>query len=247
MIRREEAGGVRVIRIDRPQKRNALTPVMIAALRDQVRAAGDDPTVRGLILAGVGPSTCAGVDLNEFASGTSDSVRSLIRLLADTCAAIRQCPKPVAIAIQGSCLGAGLELACACDLRVAAPDALLGMPEVLLGIPSVIDAALIELHIGLGRAQELIMTGDPIDAEMALAWGLVNRVAPADRVVETCRELLDRVVRHDAATIGRQKRLFAEWQNLPLDDAIGRSQEALVESFAGGLPQRLARERLERC
>src|SRR5438067_12981533 len=178
MIRREGTGPVPIVWLDRPERRNALTPAMMASLRDHVAAAGRDPAVRGLVLAGAGPSTCAGVDLHEFASGTPDSIRRLIGLLAGACAAIRRCPKPVALAIQGHCLGAGLELACACDLRVAAGGALLGMPEGVLGIPSVIDAALIERHVGLGRARELILTGDPITAEQALEWGLVSRVVP---------------------------------------------------------------------
>lgn len=246
MIRTDRDGAIPVVWLDRPLRRNALTEPMIESLRDTVTAAGRDPAVRGLILAGAGPSTCAGVDLHEFATGTPQTVRRLVGLLAEACAAIRRCPRPVAMAIQGHCFGAGLELACACDLRVAAAGALLGMPEVTLGIPSVIDAALLERHVGLGRAQELVLTGDPITAEQALEWGLVNGLAPADGLLGACRRLLDRAARHDAATIGRQKRLIADWQNLPLDEAIARSQEELAESFLDGLPQRLARQRLDR-
>jgi enoyl-CoA hydratase/carnithine racemase len=120
------------------------------------------------------------------------------------------------------------------------------MPEVHLGIPSVIDAALIERHVGAGRARELILTGEPIDAEQALAWGLVNRVLPVADLLDGCRVLLERVTRHPAATIERQKRLFADWWNLPVDEAVERSKEELVASFATGIPQRLAAERLRR-
>jgi enoyl-CoA hydratase/carnithine racemase len=148
------------------------------------------------------------------------------------------------MAIQGHCFGGALELACASDFRVAAPGALLGMPEVALGIPSVIDAALIERHVGAGRARELILTAEPIAAEEALAWGLVNRVVPEDRLLDACRELVGAVARHDAAAIERQKRLFSYWDNLPLDSAIQRSKDELVASFASGVPQRLAQERM---
>lgn len=245
MIRQEGSGPIPVVWLDRPAKRNALTPPMIAALRDRVVALGHDPAVSAFVIAGSGPSTCAGVDLHEFAGGTPDSVRGLIDLLAEACAAIRRCPKPVGMAVRGHCLGAALELACACDVRVAADDALLGMPEVFLGIPSVIDAALIERHVGLGRAQELILTGEPVGAARALEWGLVSRVVTARELIDACRRLLERITRHDGATIARQKQLFAAWQNLPLDDAIEHSKAALAESFADGLPQRLAQERLQ--
>jgi enoyl-CoA hydratase/carnithine racemase len=98
--------------------------------------------------------------------------------------------------------------------------------------------------VGAGRARELILTAEPIAAEAALAWGLVNRVAPADRLLDVCRDLVGSVIRHDADAIRRQKRLFSDWDNLPLEQAIERSKEALVASFAGGVPQRLAQERL---
>ena len=246
MIRSERSDGLALVWIDRPQRRNALSLAMVEALRDELVRAAADPSARAVVVAGAPPSTSAGVDLAEFAGGTPESVRRLIGALAGACAAARRCPKPVAMAIQGHCLGGALELACACDFRVAAPGAALGMPEVWLGIPSVIDAALIEQHVGTGRARELILTGEPIGAEEALAWGLVNRVVPEDRLLDACRELLGRVTRHDPAAIERQKRLFAAWQNLPLDEAIERSQEELVASFTGGLPQRLAKERLHR-
>jgi enoyl-CoA hydratase len=245
VIRAERSGDVALVWIDRPEKRNALTLAMIEALGDALRGAAADRAVRGVLIAGAPPSTCAGVDLAEFAAGTPRSVLRLIDGLANACAAARACPKPVAIAIQGHCFGGALELACACDFRVAAPGALLGMPELALGIPSVIDAALLERHVGAGRARELILTTEPIAADRALAWGLVNRVAPEDRLLDACRELLAAVTRHDAAAVQRQKRLFRDWDNLPLDDAIQRSKDELAASFAGGAPQRLAQERMQ--
>jgi enoyl-CoA hydratase len=245
VIDSEVRDGVRLIWLDRPEKRNALTAGMVARLRDLVGEAAEDAGVRGLVIAGRGPSTCTGVDVAEFARGTPESIRGLITALADACAGARRCPKPVAMAIHGHCYGGALELACACDLRVAAEGALLAMPEVRFGIPSVIDAALIERHVGLGRAQELILTGRPITAEQALAWGLLNRVVPADRLMATCLEVVDGVTVNDAAAVARQKRLFGAWHNLPLDEAIERSKEELVESFADGVPQRLAREWLD--
>jgi enoyl-CoA hydratase len=246
VIRAERAGDLSCVWIDRPAKRNALTLAMIEGLRDELRRAAEDASVRGLVVAGTPPSTSAGVDLAEFAAGTPERIGRLIDALGDACTAVRRCPKPVAMAIQGHCFGGALELACACDFRVAAPGALLAMPEVRLGIPSVIDAALIERHVGAGRARELILTGEPVAAEEALAWGLVNRVVPAESLLDACRELVGAVTRHDSAAIERQKRLFFDWDNLPLDEAIQRSKEALVASFAGGVPQRLAQERMRK-
>ena len=244
MIRSRDEDGVRLLVLDRPEKRNALTLGLIEQVRDRLRAAAEDPGVVGVVVAGSPPDTCAGVDLHEFADATPDSVRTLIRALAEACAAARLSPKPVAMAIQGHCLGGALELACACDVRVATPGAQLGMPEVVLGIPSVIDAALLERHLGLSRAAELVLTGEPISGEAAAAWGLVNRLAPADGLLAAARDLLGRITRHRAAGIAGQKRVVQGWLDLPLSEAVARSQDELAASFEDGEPQRRARELL---
>lgn len=244
MIRTRDEDGVRLFVLDRPEKRNALTLQLIEQLRDGLRAAAEDPGVSGVVVAGTPPDTSAGVDLHEFAHATPDSARTLIRVLAEACAAARLSPKPVAMAIQGHCLGGALELACACDVRVATPGAQLGMPEVALGIPSVIDAALLERHLGLSRAAELVLTGDPISGEAAAAWGLVNRLASADGLLATARALLEQITRHRAAAIASQKQVVQGWLELPLSEAVARSQEALAASFEDGEPQRRARELL---
>lgn len=234
-----------LITLNRPQKRNALSRPLIEQLTQALVQAGSGPA-RGVILAGAGPSFCAGVDLHEFAGGSPESGRALIVALKDCCAAARRLPKPVACAIQGHCLGGALELAACCDFRVCTPDAQLGMPEVFLGIPSVIDAVMIQHQIGAGRARELLLTGEPISGETAYQWGLANRVANGDEVVAVAAELVRRVSRHDAEAIAAQKRLHEEWLNLPYEQAVERSIEALVDAFRAGRPQGIAGKRLGR-
>lgn len=236
---------MRILRLNRPEKRNALTPATVAELAAGIRACAADATTAGIVIAGEGPSFCTGVDLAEFAGGDRHSVRALIAGLADLCAAARRSSKPICCALHGHCLGAGLELAAACDLRVAAAGARLGMPEVLVGIPSVIDAVLLQQHIGLGRAKELILTGEPISAEQALDWGLVNRVVAAGDLIGTAIAMLESVARATPEAIRVQKALFEEWLNASFDNAVASSQEALAEAFDSGEPQELARRRME--
>ncbi len=244
MIVSDRLGSLRLLKIDRPEKRNALTPGLIQALRDGIRAAAADPEVSGVVIAGEGPAFCSGVDLGEFATGDRRSVRALIELLAELCGAARRSPKPVAAAVQGACIGGAFELALACDFRVASPDARFGLPEVLIGIPSVIDAALLERYVGLGRAREMILTGRLIDAGQAHEWGIVNRLAEPDALVAAAGELIALVNRATPEAIRVQKALFEEWLNLPFQRAVESSKEALAETFEGGEPQRIARERL---
>ncbi|HEX6349562.1 MAG TPA: enoyl-CoA hydratase-related protein [Candidatus Dormibacteraeota bacterium] len=247
MIRVESLdGGVRLVVVDRPDKRNALSRDMVRTLRDRVAEADGERSVRGVVITGAGSSFSAGVDVGEFASGTADSAHALIEMLKDLCAQIRNLSKPVAVAVRGYCLGGALEVALAADFRVCAPDAHFGMPEVSVGLPSVIDAALLMQYIGLGRAKEMLLTGEPITAEQALAWGLVNRVVDAESVVPEAAALVVRVAAHHPSTVRAQKELIEDWLNEPLEESIENSIGFLVEAFREGVPQRAARELLER-
>jgi enoyl-CoA hydratase/carnithine racemase len=229
-----------LISLERPEKRNALSRPLIEQLTAELRRLAADEAVRGLVLAGAGPSFCAGVDLHEFAQGTPESGRRLIDALADLCAAVRRHPKPIACAIQGYCLGGALELAACCDVRICAPDARLGMPEVFLGIPSVIDAVMLGHVIGVGRARELLLTGDTISGQTAFDWGLANRLAPEGRLIEAACEVLRRITRHDPNAIATQKQLHQQWLDLEYEEAVEHSKRLLVEAFHYGRPQRLA-------
>jgi enoyl-CoA hydratase/carnithine racemase len=239
----QDLGELRLITLDRPEKRNALTRGVIEQLTQTIAQAGKEEHVRGVLLAGNGPSFCAGVDLQEFRDGTVESGQALIMALQLLCKTVRTLPKPVACAIQGHCLGGALELAACCDLRVCTPDARLGMPEVFLGIPSVIDAVMLMHHVGAGRACELLLTGDPIDGETALAWGLANRLAPPDTLIDAAAELLRKVTRHAPEVIAAQKRLHQQWLDLPYSAAVDASIDSLLAAFASGRPQRIASER----
>lgn len=232
-----------LVTLNRPEKRNALTRPLIEQLTKELMRAASGPA-RGIVLAAEGPSFCAGVDLLEFADGSPDSGRALIGALRDLCAAVRGLPKSVVCAIQGHCLGGALELASCCDFRVCTPDAQLGMPEVFLGIPSVIDAVMLGHHVGAGRARELLLTGESISGETAYQWGLANRLAPREGLLEVAAGLVRLAGRHDPEVIAAQKRLHEEWLNLPYKQAVESSAEALVDAFHAGRPQRIAAERL---
>jgi enoyl-CoA hydratase/carnithine racemase len=235
-----------VIRLDRPEKRNALSLALIEQLTESLQQADRGAAIRGVILAGAGSSFSAGVDLHEFAEATPDTAGVLITGLRQLCSAVRKHSKPVVCAIQGHCLGGALELAACCDLRVCAPDARLGMPEVVIGIPSVIDAVMLGYLVGTGRARELVLTGETISGETAYSWGLVNRLAPAADVVQAAAELLGLVTRHAPDAIATQKRLNQMWLDVPYEKAVEASIDNLVDAFRTGRPQLIATEWLLR-
>jgi enoyl-CoA hydratase/carnithine racemase len=150
---------------------------------------------------------------------------------------VRQIEVPVVAVIEGYALGAGLELAMACDVRVAAADAKLGMPEVKVGVPSVIEAAFLPRLVGWGRAQHLLYTGKMIDAGEAERIGLVDRVVPADEIRRAGRAAADEIAACGPAAIRAQKRLLCRWHESHLEESISAGIEEFDRAFETGDPR----------
>ena len=148
-----------------------------------------------MVLTGAGEKAFSGgVDVEELGAATADTARAGITRLHRCITAVRECPVPVIARVNGYCIGGALELAAACDLRVAADHARFGMPEVRLGIPTVIEAALLPRLMGAGRARWLLLTGELIDAAEALHWGLVERVVAAPALDAEVDHALDAIL-----------------------------------------------------
>ena len=174
--------------LNRPAKLNALDSETLAALRETVLELHQRQNLRVLVLTGAGKKAfSAGADITELAQHTPASARRFITLLHQTHCALRALPVPVICRINGYCLGAGLEMAVSCDIRIAVEHAVLGMPEVQVGLPSVIEAALLPRLIGWGKTNELLMTGESVNATQALSWGLIEAVASSSEPRSVCR------------------------------------------------------------
>jgi enoyl-CoA hydratase/carnithine racemase len=216
-------------------------------VREGFEKLAGDRDIRAVILAGQSEkSMIGGADIKEMAKLEPKSAEAFITRLRDLCEAVRHFPAPVIARLSGWCLGGGLEVAAACDFRIAAHDAMFGMPEVRVGIPSVIHAALLPRLIGWGRARWLMMTAENIDAPTALAWGLVDVVAPQgglDAAVEhTVKALLD----CGPEALRSQKALLRQWEELPLRESVDLSIGVFGQSFLTGEPQRLMQGFLDR-
>src|SRR6185295_19603677 len=179
-----------------------------------------------------------GADLETLGSLDPASAREFIGLIHAACAALRECPVPVLARINGWCLGAGLELAASCDLRIASDTAVFGMPEVRLGIPSVVEAALLPRLVGAGRARWLVMTGETIDAKEALSWGLVEKVFSTEKFDAEVNKALDSLLAGDPAAMRAQKRLCKLWEEAPLATSIRASIDEFARSYESGEPAR---------
>ncbi len=244
-----ERGGARVahLTIDNRYKLNILDNGLIAELRGAIDRVAADGAVRALVLRGAGEGAfIGGADVREMAVLDPAGAREFITGLHGVCAGLRALPVPVIARIQGYCLGAGLEVAVSCDLRLAADNAIFGMPEVLVGIPSVIEAALLPLLIGMGRARELVLTGRRIDAAEAESWGLVQRVVPAHALDGAIDGWLDDILACGPEALRIQKALIREWERRPLDEAIEAGIDAFAEAYESDEPRRMMRAFLDR-
>jgi methylglutaconyl-CoA hydratase len=184
-VRVEQRGAVAVWTMDRADRMNALTRATLVALGQLAREAATNGSIRAIVITGAGDKAfCAGADLKERRGMSDDEVRALLDLYRAELAPIDRSPKPVVAAINGVALGGGLELALCCDLRVAVAGAQLGLPETSIGIiPGAGGTQRLARVVGEARAKEMILLARRLQADEALAWGLVNRVTPAGKSV----------------------------------------------------------------
>jgi enoyl-CoA hydratase/carnithine racemase len=221
---------------------NILGSAIIDAVRAGLQQLATDNTIRVLVLAGQSEkSLIGGADIKEMARLDQASAEAFITRLRDLCEAVRAFPAPVIARLPGWCLGGGLEVAAACDVRVAAQDARFGMPEVRVGIPSVIHAALLPRLIGWGRARWLLMTAENIDAPTALAWGLVDVVAAEGGLDAAVEHTVAALLACGPEALRAQKDLLRQWEELPLKDSVDLSIKAFGRAFLTDEPTRLMR------
>ena len=188
-------------------------------------------TLRVALIAGRGRNFCGGADAAELKGLNPRSGAQFVARIHDVCAKIRGLPVPVVAKLHGAVIGAGLEIAAACDLRVAAEGTKFSMPEVRLGIPSVVEAALLPRLMGSGRAAWLVLTGEPVDARRALQWGLVEDVAPD--VDLACESLVKSLLAGAPHALREQKRLLQLWEEAPLATSVAASIEAFSRTTIG--------------
>lgn len=234
---RGSAGRVATVTVDNRAKLNILDRPLMAALEDAVRGLAEDSGLRVLVLRGAGERAfIGGADFRAMAALDAETARDFIGALHRVCASLRLLPVPVIARIAGHALGAGLEVAASCDLRIAAEGARFGMPEVKVGIPSVIEAALLPRLIGWGRTRRLLFTGETIGAEEAERWGLVERVVPAAALDAALEEWVAGILEAGPRAIRLQKALIREWQECTLSEAIRRGIDAFAEAYRTAEP-----------
>lgn len=230
LVLRTGEGAVRTLTLSRGERFNPLSSAMIAALQAEIDTAAEDENVRIIVLAALGPGFCAGHDLKEMRAHAGDAAwqRRLFEDCSRLMMTLTQIPQPVIARVHGIATAAGCQLVAACDLAVAAEDARFALPGVNVGLFCSTPAVAVARNIGWKRAMELLLTGEPIDAQTAQAWGLINRVVPAEALDAEVRRLTDRIVAHSATTVALGKKTFYRQMGEPLEKAYGTASAAMA-------------------
>jgi 2-oxoglutaroyl-CoA hydrolase len=227
-VARDDVRGVATITLDVPDKFNRVSMNARDELRRVFESLDRDESVRFVVLRGAGGAFTAGGDIPGFLQRSAWDVSRL----ADNVAAPERCSKPVIAALHGYCFGVGLELALACDFRIAADDLQLAFPEVTIGmIPGSGGTQRLARLVGLGRAKDMIMRGRRIGAEEALALGLVTEVVPADALDGALARLLEELSSRSSLALAMAKRVLNQAYEGPL------AQGLELEGLAYGLLQ----------
>ena len=219
----ETRGHVRLLTLDRPERRNALSSALQAHLVDELLECSTDPEVRAVVLTGNGPAFCAGFDLKEireadqrgepFRPPMNRPGRALFEVLTETYV-------PVVAALTGHAVAGGFELALACDLRIAAPGIKLGLPEAAIGMGANFGSVVLPKRVPMGIALEMLLTGEYVTSEDAERWGLVNRVVPADEVLTSALALAEKIAANAPLSVRRMKETAVKGVDLPLSAAL---------------------------
>lgn len=220
---------VATVTVNNTGQRNALGNAGKQELAEAIERLSVTAGLRVVVLTGAGDmSFIGGANLKEMSGFVRHEASLGPSLTHRICEAIRRTPVPVIARINGWCLGAGLEIAAACDMRAAADTARFGMPEVLFGLPSGMEACLLPQLIGWGKTRELVFTGRHIHAHEAAACGLVERVVPPDMLDEAVEGWVAAIVKAGPNAIRAQKELIRDWERMSIADAVQQGIRAVA-------------------
>jgi enoyl-CoA hydratase len=233
-------GRIARVIINDPRRLNAMGRDLMTEFVAVMEAVSLEDDCRCVIVEGAGGKAfVGGANIFELGALRKATARAFLTQVHRCCDALRQCPVPVIAKVDGFCIGAGMELAAAADLRVASDTSVFGMPEVAVGLPSVVEASLFPGLIGWGRTRQMMLTGENIDAETAERWGFVEAVASKAALDTAVDRFVDPIVKAGPLAVRSQKALMRSWEAMSPVDAARAGIDALANAFDSDEPNRL--------
>jgi enoyl-CoA hydratase/carnithine racemase len=223
----ETDGPIARVTMNRPDKRNALSLAHMQELADCLKVIGEAKEAHVVVLAGNGPAFCAGHDLSEMIGRDPEAYRRIFDVCCELMETVQSIPQPVIAKVHGVATAAGCQLAATCDLIVAAEEARFATPGVRIGLFCSTPMVALSRAIGQKKAMEMLLTGDFISAEEALAEGLVNRVVPAEDLETETRKLADKIAEASPLVVGVGKQAFYRQIEMPVEQAYAYTKEIM--------------------
>ena len=231
---RADADGVTTLTLNRPTQYNAINSAMLDALAAALDQVASDPSIRVVVIAGAGKAFSPGHDLKELLANSNEAfIGAMFRRCSDVMLAIRRIPQPVIAKVHGIATAAGCQIVAACDLAVAADDAQFATSGVNFGLFCATPGVAVSRDISRKRAFEMLFTGEFIDAPTALAWGLVNRIAPRDALDAAAQALVASLIDKPVHVMAMAKRFFYAQLDERIDTAYGLATETITQNMLG--------------
>lgn len=248
-VLREDRNGIATLTLNRGERMNPLSTAMLAALQGELDRLSKDTDIRVVVLAGAGKHFCAGHDLREMRAHSDKSwQKGLFEQCSEVMLSLVRLPQPVIARVQGVAVAAGCQLVSKCDLAVASELAQFALPGIKSGIFCTTPGVGVVRNLSRKHALEMLFTGEAIDAKTALAWGLVNRVAPPAELDAEADKLARKILAHSGAVVGLGKRFFYEQVEKGLADAYALASEGMacnmvLEDAAEGIDAFIAKRK----
>ena len=237
VLLREDRGSVAILRLNRPEARNSLSEMLLAALTGAVREIGGSDSVRAIVITGAGSAFSSGHDLKELTAHRNDRDRGraffakTMTACSDMMLTLVRSPKPVIAAVNGIATAAGCQLVASCDLAVASQDARFATPGVNIGLFCSTPMVALSRNVSRKAAMEMLLLGEMVSADEARVLGLVNRVVEPDRVVNDAIELGRQIAMKPKRTLKIGKEAFYRQLDMPLDEAYAYATAVMVENM----------------
>lgn len=229
---RDDADGITTLTLNRGPQRNALSRDLMAGLKGELDAIHADPNVRVVVLAADGPAFCAGHDLKEIRANADEHFYAdLFRLCSDMMLRVVTLRQPVIARVHGIATAAGCQLVASCDLAVAEDGARFATPGVNIGLFCSTPMVALSRNVGRKRAMEMLLTGDMVSAEEAVAIGLINKAVPADQLDAAVAEYADKIAAKSPLTLAIGKEAFYRQLDLGLEDAYAYASEVMTRNM----------------
>jgi len=234
LVLRDDADGITTLTLNRPAQFNAINGAMLTAMQAALDAVAADATVRVVVIAGAGRAFCPGHDLKEMLANSNEAfIGDLFRRCCDVMLTIQRLPQPVIARVHGIATAAGCQIVAACDLAVAEEGARFATSGINFGLFCATPGVPVSRNVSRKRAFEMLMTGEFIDAPTALDWGLLNRVAPADRLAEETTALARTMMDKPPAVIAAGKKFFYAQLERKIEDAYAHASDVITRNMLG--------------